>query len=109
MTPAFAKAALARRAFSELKDALAESPARLAKLWPALTPLERAACWRLLPPAAVAPAVMALSPAARWDAYQAWSIECLAPYLEDAPLDSRSIFRKMTRREALLLRAGIAK
>ncbi|MDD5304445.1 MAG: hypothetical protein PHS14_15215, partial [Elusimicrobia bacterium] len=101
--------ALSRRAFSELKTALTDSPARLAKLWPALTPLERAACWLLLPPVAVAAAAKALPPAARWEAYQVSSIECAAPLLEDAPLGAREYFRAPTRREAALLRAGILK
>lgn len=107
LTPAATRAALERRAFAELKAALAASPSRLAKLWPALTPLERAACWRLLPPEAVAAAAKALSAAAKWEAYQASSVECLAPYLEDAPLGARERFRAPTRREAALLRAGI--
>jgi len=109
LTPAFARAALERRAFAELKAALAAAPARLAKIWPALAPLERAACWRLLPPAAVAAAVKALSLEARWQAYQASSIDCAAPYLEDAPLGAREHFRAPTRREAALLRAGISR
>lgn len=109
LTPAAARAALERRAFAELKAALALSPSRLAKLWPALTPLERAACWRLLPPGAVAAAARSLPAAARWEAYQASSIDCVAPYLEDAPLGARDLFRAPTRREAALLRAGIAK
>lgn len=107
LTLASARAALERRAFAELKAALAASPARLAKLWPALTPLERAACWLLLPPSAVAPAAKALSVSARWEAYQASSIDCAAPYLEDAPLGAREHFRTPTRRESALLRAGI--
>jgi len=109
LTPASARAALERRAFPELKQALAARPARLAKLWPALTPLERAACWRLLPPGCVAAAAKALPAAARWEAYQASSIDCLAPYLEDAPLGARDCFRAPTRREAALLRAGFRK
>lgn len=109
LTPAAARSALERRAFAELKAALAASPSRLAKLWPALTPLERAACWRLLPPASVAAAAKALPAAARWEAYQASSIDCAAPYLEDAPLGARDHFRAPTRREAALLRAGIAR
>jgi hypothetical protein len=108
-TAASTRSALERRAFSELKEALGASPSRLAKLWPALTPLERAACWRLLPPAAVAAAAKALPAAAKWEAYLASSIDCLAPYLEDAPLGARDLFRAPTRREAALLRAGIAK
>lgn len=107
LTPAATRAALERRAFSELKDALAAAPSRLAKLWPALTPLERAACWRLLPPSAVAAAAKSLPSTARWEAYQASSIDCLAPYFEDAPLGARKYFRAPTRREAALLRAGI--
>ena len=109
LTPASTRDALARRAFAELKAALGAAPARLAKLWPALTPLERAACWRLLPSSSVAAAAKALSPAARWEAYQASSVDCLAPYFEDAPLGARTPFRAPTRREAALLRAGIAK
>ena len=109
LTPASTRSALERRAFSELKDSLAASPSRLARLWPALTPLERAACWRLLPPAAVAAAAKALTAAARWEAYQASSVDCLAPYLEDAPLGARDLFRAPTRREASLLRKGLAK
>ena len=101
--------ALARRAFAELKAALAATPSRLAKLWPAMTPLERAVCWRLLPPSAVAGVAKALPAAARWEAYQASSIDCVAPYLENAPLGARKFFREMTKREAALLRAGIAK
>ncbi len=107
LTPAWTRAALERRAFSKLKVALAASPACLAKLWPALTALERAACWRLLPSSAVAAAVKALSPAARWEAYQASAIDCVAPYLEDAPRSARKYFRAPTRREAALLCAGI--
>jgi hypothetical protein len=108
LTASSTRAALERRSFSELREALALSPARLARLWPALTPLERAACWRLLPSDCVAAAAKALSAAARWEAYQASSIDCLAPYLEDAPLGARKHFRAPTRREAALLRAGIA-
>ena len=103
------RALLSRRAFAELRDALAVSPERLARLWPKLAPLERAACWRLLPPAALAPAAMAMSTAARWEAYQASSVDCVAPYLEDAPLGARELFRAPTRREAALLRSGIVK
>lgn len=106
-TPASIRAALSRRAFAELKDALAASPAGLAGLWPELTPLERAVCWRLLPPGAVAAAATALSAAARWEAYLASSVDCAAPYLEDAPRSARKYFRAPTRREAALLRAGI--
>lgn len=109
LTPAWTRSALERRAFAELKAALAASPARLAKLWPALTPLERAACWRLLPPAALSAAAKGLSAAAKWEAYQAASLDCLAPYLEDAPLGARDFFRAPTRREAALLRAGISR
>lgn len=108
-TPASVRAALSRRAFAELREALAAAPAALSKLWPALTPLERAACWRLLPPEAVTSAAKSLTSAARWEAYQASSIECVAPYLEDAPLDARSFFRNPTHREAALLRKGIGK
>lgn len=109
LTVASARAALERRAFAELREALSSFPSRLGRLWPALTPLERAACWRLLPPAAVAPAARSLSAAARWEAYQASSIDCLAPYLEDAALGAREHFRAPTRREAALLRAGISR
>ncbi|MEK7234573.1 MAG: hypothetical protein AAB268_12210 [Elusimicrobiota bacterium] len=109
LTPASTRDALERRSFSELKAALAASPARLAKLWPALTPLERAACWRLLPSGALAAAAKALPAAARWEAYLASSVDCVAPYLEDAPLGAREYFREPTRREAALLRAGIGK
>ncbi len=109
LTPASTRAALERRAFCELQAALASHPARLARLWPALTALERAACWRLLPPGAVAAAVKALPAAARWEAYQASSIECAAPYLEDAPLGARKYFREPTRREAALLRGGMSR
>lgn len=107
LTPAYVRAELERRAFLELKAALAASPARLAKLWPKLAPLERAACWRLLPSGDIAAAAKALSSSARWEAYQASSVDCLAPYLEDAPLGARKYFRAPTRREAALLRAGI--
>lgn len=107
LTAAAARAALERRAFPELKAALAAAPSRLGTLWPALTPLERAACWRLLPPEGLAAAAKALPAAARWEAYQASSIECLAPILEDAPLGARAFFRAPTRREAALLRAGL--
>lgn len=109
LTPAATRAALERRAFGELKAALAASPSRLAKLWPSLTPLERAACWRLLPPAALSVAAKALSAAARWEAYQASSNGCLAPLLEDSPLGARDLFREPTRREAALLRSGMAR
>ncbi len=109
LTPASTRSALERRAFGELKAALAAAPARLGNLWPKLAPLERAACWRLLPPEAVAAAVKALSASARWEAYQASSIECVAPYLENAPLDARKHFRAPTRREAALLRTGLSK
>ncbi|PIR15084.1 MAG: hypothetical protein COV48_16300 [Elusimicrobia bacterium CG11_big_fil_rev_8_21_14_0_20_64_6] len=107
MTPASARSALARRAFSELRDALAARPARLAALWPALTPLERAACWRLLPSSGIAAAMKALPAAARWEAYLASSVDCVAPYLEDSPLGARKLFRAPTRREAALLLVGI--
>jgi hypothetical protein len=107
LTAAQVRSALAGRAFAELKSALTDEPARLAKLWPELAPLERAACWLLLPPGAVAAAAKALSAAARWEAYQASSVDCVAPYLEDAPLGARKYFREPTRRESVLLRAGI--
>lgn len=107
-TPAQVRAALTRRAFSELKGALAASPTALARLWPALTPHERAVCWRLLPAKAVAAAARALPAAARWQAYQASSIDCAAPLLEEAPLGARRLFRAPTRREAALLRALLA-
>lgn len=106
-TPASIRAALSRRAFAELREALAVSPAVLARLWPGLTALERAACWRLLPPHAVAAAAKALPAAARWEAYLASSTDCAAPLLEGAPLGARKYFRAPTRREAALLRAGI--
>jgi len=107
LTAAQVRSALARRAFAELRDALASEPARLSKLWPELAPLERAACWLLLPPASVAAVAKALPAAARWEAYQISSVDCAAPYLEDAPLGARKYFREPTRREAVLLRAGI--
>ncbi|UPT72526.1 MAG: hypothetical protein M0D55_11160 [Elusimicrobiota bacterium] len=107
-TPASVRDALRRRAFPELKSALAAEPSRLAALWPKLTPLERAACWRLLPAAALVEAAEALTPQARWEAYQASSTDCAAPLLEDAPLGTRSLFRAWTSREAALLRAGIS-
>lgn len=103
----FVRDALRRRAFPELKEALAAEPARLGALWPKLTPLERAACWRLLPASSLPEAVKALPAGARWEAYQASSTECAAPLLEGAALGSRSLFRAWTRREAALLRAGI--
>lgn len=109
LTPASVRAALERRAFAELKAALAASPLRLAKLWSKLTPLERAACWRLLPAASISAAAKSLSGAARWEAYQTSSIDCVAPYLENSPLGARKCFREMTKREAALLRAGITK
>lgn len=108
-SPVAVRALLARRAFAELKAVLSASPSRLAKLWTKLAPLERAACWRLLPPESLAAAAKALSPAARWDAYQASSIDCLAPYLENAHIGDRKFFRAPTRREAALLRAGLVK
>ena len=109
LTTAATRALLSRRAFAELKAALAISPARLVKLWPTLTPLERAASWRLLPPKALGPVARALPPAARWEAYLASSVDCVAPFLEGAPLGARAFFRAPTRREAALLRAGLAK
>jgi hypothetical protein len=109
LTPLSTRAALERRAFAELKTAFAAAPARLAKLWPALTPLERAACWRLLPSGALAAAARALPSAARWEAYLASSVDCAAPYLESAPFGARKLFRTPTRREAALLRASIAR
>lgn len=109
LTPSSVRAALSRRAFAELKESLGGAPRSLARVWPSLTPLERAACWRLLPPSAVAAAAKALSPAARWEAYLSSSVECAAPLLEDAPLGTRALFRAPTRREAALLRSGLAK
>ncbi len=108
LTPAAARFALSRRAFAELKDALAASPRALARLWPRLSPLERAACWRLLPPSAVAGAAAALPKSARWEAYLASSVDCAAPLLEGAAPGLRSLFRAPTRREAALLRKGLA-
>ncbi len=108
-TAAAVRAWLGRRDFIDLKAALTAAPTSLAKLWPRLTPLERAACWRLLPPQSLAVAAKALSVAARWEAYQASSVDCLAPYLEDAHIGDRKYFRAPTRREAALLRAGISK
>lgn len=107
MTAASTRSALERHAYGELKSALTAAPARLGKLWPALTPLERAACWLLLPPKSVAAAAESLSASARWEAYQTSSVDCLAPLLEGSV--SRDFFRSPTRREAALLRAGIAK
>lgn len=108
LTPARVRSALERRAFSALKEELALAPDALARLWPKLSALDRAACWRLLPPAALPAAVKAMSPAARWEAYQASSIDCVAPYLEDGALGARRSFRAPTRREASLLRASLA-
>jgi hypothetical protein len=101
------RALLSRRAFAELREALTASPTRLGELWPKLAALERAACWRLLPTTALATAAKSLAPAARWEAYLASSTECVAPLLEDAHIGARAFFRKPTRREAALLRAGI--
>ena len=84
LTPASTRDALERRSFSELRRSARRLTRALAKLWPALTPLERAACWRLLPAGAVAAAAKALPAAARWEAYLASSVDCVAPYLEDA-------------------------
>lgn len=107
LTPARARDFLSRRDFADLKRALsAEPPSALARLWPALKPLERAACWRLVPSARLAAVAKALPKAARWEAYQSQAIECLAPLLEDAPL-ARSLFRAPTRREAALLSRGL--
>lgn len=107
LTPKDVRDLLGRRAFAALKDAL--TPRALARLWPALAPLERAACWRLIRPADVAAAAKALSAVARWEAYQASSVECAAPLLEDAPLGARSLFRAPTKREAVLLRGMLAR
>ncbi|MBI3288854.1 MAG: hypothetical protein HYZ74_04985 [Elusimicrobia bacterium] len=107
LTAAATRAALSRRAFAEIKEALTASPRSLARLWPRLTPLERAACWRLLPAGRLAEAARALSGQARWQAYQSSSIECLAPLLEDAAIGARKFFRAPSRREAALLRSGI--
>lgn len=109
LTSSYVRAAVGRRAFAALKEALAAAPSRLAVLWPSLTALERAACWRLLPPKAFAAAAKALPAAARWEAYLASSIDCVAPLLEDAHIGARAQFRAPTRREAALLRAGIEK
>lgn len=106
-TPSSVKSALSRRAFAELKLSLAAAPSRLGALWPKLSPLERAACWRLLPPEALSAASKSLTPAARWEAYQASSTDCAAPLLEDARLGDRALFRAWTKREASLLKAGI--
>jgi len=108
LTPTSARAALSRRAFAELKAALAASPRALARLWPKLTPLERAACWRLLPASALPAAARALPLAARWEAYLSSSVDCAAPLLEGAALGARALFRVPTRREAALLRRGIS-
>lgn len=107
LTVADVRGAVSRRAFAELRRALAASPGRLARLWPRLTPLERAACWRLLPPRALAEAAAALAPASRWQAYLCAPVECLAPLLENAPMGTRGLFREPTRREAALLRRGL--
>jgi Mg/Co/Ni transporter MgtE len=107
LTAALARELLSRRDFSDLKRALAAAPpSALARLWPRLKPLERAALWRLVAPARLAAAAKALPKAARWEAYQAQAVECLAPLLEDAPL-ARSLFRAPTRREAALLSRGL--
>ncbi len=107
LSPKDVRDLLGRRAFAALKDAL--SPRALARLWPSLQPLERAACWRLLPAADVAAAAKALPAAARWDAYLASSVDCVAPLLEDAPLGARALFRAPTKRESALLRAGLSR
>ncbi|MBI5246536.1 MAG: hypothetical protein HY923_05100 [Elusimicrobia bacterium] len=107
MTLASVRALVSRRAFAELKAALSAEPARLAGLWPKLSPLERAVCWRLLPPKSLAAAAKALPAAARWEAYLASSIDCVAPLLEDAHIGARAHFRAPTRREAALLRAEL--
>ena len=107
-SPAAVRALLGRRSFAELKAALSAAPARVGALWPKLNALERAACWRLLPPSALAAASESMSQAARWEAYQASSVDCLAPYLEDAHIGDRKYFRAPTRREAALLALTIA-
>jgi hypothetical protein len=107
-SPSSTRSALGRRAFAEVKAALAASPRSLARLWPALSPLERAACWRLLPSAALPAAAAAMTKEMRWEAYLASSVDCAAPLLEDAPLGAREHFRAWTKREAALLRKGLA-
>lgn len=109
LTASSVRAALSRKAFLQLREALGASTGSLARLWPELSPLERAACWRLLPARALPAAVRALRPAARWQAFLSAPIECLAPLLEDAPLGARKFFRAPTRREAALLRAELAR
>jgi hypothetical protein len=108
LTPALAREYLSRRDFADLKRALAAAPASsLARLWPALKPVERAACWRLVAPSRLAAVVMALPKSARWEAYLAQDTACLAPLLEEAPL-ARSLFRAPTRRESALLSRSLA-
>lgn len=107
LTPSATRAALVRRDFAWLKEALKQSPRSLSFLWPRLTPLERAACWRLLPASSLPAAAAKLTPAARWQAYLSASVKCLAPLLENAPKGVHKLFRAPTSREAALLRRGI--
>lgn len=108
LTAETARAALRHRDFAGLKARLGACPRTLARLWPDLTALERAACWRLLPASALPAAARALPKAARWQAYLSQPLGCLAPLLEDAPPASRRLFRPPTGREAALLRPGLA-
>lgn len=107
LTLSATRAALMRRDLARLKEALRRSPRSLSFLWPRLTPLERAACWRLLPASSLPAAARRLTPAARWQAYLSAPVECLAPFLEDAPKGARKLFRAPTSREAALLRRGL--
>lgn len=108
LTAALTRDLLSRRDFADLKRALAAAPAStLARLWPGLKPVERAACWRLISPARLAAVVETLPRAARWEAYLAQDAACLAPLLEEAPL-ARPLFRAPTRREAALLARSLA-
>jgi hypothetical protein len=109
LTSSSIRTALALGEFALLREDLSASPSSLARLWPKLTPLERAACWRLLPALRLSAAAKELNADACWEAYQASSIECLAPLLEDAPASARKFFRAPSHREAALLRSGLSR
>ena len=97
-----------RRDFPALKKSVSFDPSVLSRLWTKLTPLERAACWRMLPSSALKAAVSGLTTEQAWFAYLSQPVECLAPLLEGASASARRAFRAPSAREAALLRARLA-
>ncbi|MBI3549952.1 MAG: hypothetical protein HY078_13020 [Elusimicrobia bacterium] len=87
----------ASRDYALLKTELAKAaPQELARAWPALAPMEKAACFKLIDAPEDAMAFFKTLPfEERYFLLGAFDLGALAPLLEDAPPKVRSLFRRM--------------